>query len=215
MVAVGRFLSLLFIFTFISLHTSFSQEYKLDVAHSTIGFKIKHMGFSYVRGRFNKYSGNATFDMKTKTFSKMLVTIDAESIDTNEPDRDKHLRSSDFFDIKKYQKLIFEMEKTISARGTPKKIIGFLTIRGIKKKIVLNVQEWGGIRTDPWGTERLAFEAEAKIDRSEFGLNWNKPLAKEKGIINKVKGVFKKAAGQLVGEKVILMISVQGIKVGK
>lgn len=107
----------------------------------------------------------------------MNVEIEASSIDTNEPDRDKHLKSPDFFDVEKFPKLIFASKKTITKENKPTKIEGELTIHGIKKSVTLEV-DYKGSTTDPWGNERIAFEASTQVNRKDYGLKWNKNLDK-------------------------------------
>jgi polyisoprenoid-binding protein YceI len=176
---------------------AFSSTYKLDESHTNIGFKIKNLGIATVKGKFNKFEGSGTFDPKTKQINKLAVKIQATSIDTNEADRDKHLRSNEFFDVKKFPLLTFESTKVEYKAKIAKKIHGKLTIHGVTKAIVLDV-EWGGVATDPWGNEKLAFEAEAIIDRTDFGLTWNKGL--------------KKAAGLFVANEVKLDLQIQATK---
>lgn len=162
------------LFTALPAH---ALNYKLDESHTQVGFKVKHLVISTVSGRFNKFSGNFEFDSKKGEIKSLKVEIDASSIDTNEPDRDKHLKSADFFDVEKFPKLIFVSKKTISKNGKPTQLEGGLTIHGITKSVVLDV-EYNGSTVDPWGNERIAFEASTKVNRKDFGLKWNKSLDK-------------------------------------
>lgn len=152
-----------------------ANNYKLDESHTQVGFKIKHLVISTVSGRFNKFSGAFEFDPKKGEVRALNVEIDSTSIDTNEPDRDKHLKSADFFDVEKFPKLTFVSKKTTTKGNKPAKIEGDLTIHGIKKPVTLNV-EYLGTTTDPWGNERIAFEASTQVNRKDFGLKWNKNL---------------------------------------
>ncbi len=152
-------------------------NYKLDESHTQVGFKIKHLVISTVSGRFNKFSGNFEFDPKKGEVKGLNVEIEASSIDTNEPDRDKHLKSPDFFDVEKFPKLIFVSKKTVTKENKPTKIEGELTIHGIKKSVTLEV-DYKGSTTDPWGNERIAFEASTQVNRKDYGLKWNKNLDK-------------------------------------
>lgn len=156
---------------------AWSANYKLDESHTQVGFKIKHLVISTVSGRFNKFIGSFEFDPKSGDIKNLNVEIEASSIDTNEPDRDKHLKSGDFFDIEKYPKLIFNSKKTITESGKPTKLEGELTIHGVKKNVTLEL-DYKGSTTDPWGNDRIAFDASTKVNRKDFGLKWNKNLDK-------------------------------------
>lgn len=156
---------------------TWSANYKLDTSHTQVGFKIKHLVISTVSGRFNKFTGGFDFDPKSGDIKNLNVEIEAASIDTNEPDRDKHLKGADFFDIEKFPKLLFTSKKTITESGKPSKLEGELTIHGVKKIVTLDL-EYKGSTTDPWGNERIAFEASSKVNRKDFGLKWNKNLDK-------------------------------------
>ncbi len=152
-------------------------NYKLDESHTQVGFKIKHLVISTVSGRFNKFVGSFDFDPKKGEIKGLNVEIEASSIDTNEPDRDKHLKSPEFFDVEKFPKLSFVSKKTVTKENKPEKIEGELTIHGIKKSVTLEV-DYKGSTTDPWGNERIAFEASTQVNRKDFGLKWNKNLDK-------------------------------------
>ena len=175
-----------------------ATKYKLDPSHSRIGFKVRNLGIAWVTGNFNKFEGTGEFDEKTRRAWKLKVKIDAASLDTNEADRDKHLRSSDFFDVKKYPNILFVLTNVEYKKKIPTKIHGKITIRGVTKKLSLDVVDWGGTAVDPWGNEKIAFEATGKIDRRDFGLKWNKLLAKGLGLI--------------VGNEVKLILEIQGTK---
>lgn len=155
----------------------FAEPYILDESHTQVGFKIKHLVISTVSGRFNKFSGGFSFDKKTGKVDALKVSIEASSIDTNEPDRDKHLRSKDFFNVEKFKTLEFVAKDVTYADGKPSEVKGDLTIHGITKSVALKV-DFKGETVDPWGNERVAFEAESKVNRKDFGLNWNKSLDK-------------------------------------
>lgn len=172
----GRTLVLPLLITLLG-YKVWAGSYKLDESHTQIGFKIKHLVISTVSGRFNKFAGNFDFDSKKGEIKGLNVEIEASSIDTNEPDRDKHLKSPDFFDVDKFPKLIFVSKKTVTKENKPTKIEGDLTIHGIKKPVTLEV-DYKGSTTDPWGNERIAFEASTQINRKDYGLKWNKNLDK-------------------------------------
>jgi len=190
--------ALFILFTALTLGAmAFGDKYKVDASHSELGFKVKHLGISTVAGKFKTYSGGFEFDPKTGALSNVKADIDAGSIDTNEPDRDKHLKSADFFETDKFPKVTFESTKVEASGGKPKKILGKLTIHGVTKEVALNV-DWGGAAEDPWGNQRAAFSASGAIDRTDFGLKWN-------------KGV-KKAAGLLVANEVKIALEIEGLK---
>lgn len=157
--------------------SAWAGNYKLDESHTQVGFKVKHLVISTVSGRFNKFAGNFEFEPKKGEIKGLNVEIEASSIDTNEPDRDKHLKSPDFFDVEKFTKLTFVSKKTVTKENKPTKIEGELTIHGIKKSVTLEV-DYKGSTIDPWGNERIAFEASTQVNRKDYGLKWNKNLDK-------------------------------------
>jgi polyisoprenoid-binding protein YceI len=167
-----------------------AEELLIDESHSHIGFSIKHMMISNVKGDFKKYNGDIDFDMKSKTFKVFDTTVDASSIDTGIKKRDDHLRSADFFDVEKYKDITFKMS---SHTGDIMK--GILTIHGVSKEINLKV-EYNGTIKDFRGNTKLGFSISGKINRKDFGLTWNKLL---------------EAGGLAVGDKVKISIELQTI----
>ncbi len=161
----------------LSANVSMAGEYKIDESHTQVGFKIKHLVISTVSGRFNKFNGGFKFDSASGKLENLKVNIEAKSIDTNEPERDKHLKSKDFFDVEKFKTVDFIATNVIYQDKKPSEVKGTLTIHGISKPVTLKV-EFKGEATDPWGNQALAFEASSKVDRKDFGLNWNKSLDK-------------------------------------
>lgn len=154
---------------------SYAGTYKIDESHTQVGFKIKHLLISTVSGRFNKFSGQFKFDSKSGKLEDLKTTIEASSLDTNEPDRDKHLKSPDFFDVDKFKTLEFVAKEVTYDQNKPVKIKGDLTIHGITKSVNLTI-DFKGEATDPWGNQRAGFEAQTKVNRKDFGLKWNKNL---------------------------------------
>jgi len=157
----------------------FAVELQLDPSHSRIAFKVRSMRL-WVHGHFKKFSGHASYDPKTGLVQSMKVNIDASSVDTNESDRDKHLRSENFFWTDKHKNISFEAHKfeyTGAKKKRLKKIYGSLSIRGKTQPLSLEVRNLG-TSTDPWGIQRLGFETQGKIDRNAFGLTWNRSLPK-------------------------------------
>ncbi|HEY8271753.1 MAG TPA: YceI family protein, partial [Pseudobdellovibrionaceae bacterium] len=168
-------------------------NYKLDVSHSKVGFEVNHLVVSTVEGKFSDFEGMINIDPKLEK-SKVDITIKATSINTDNKDRDEHLRSPDFFDVKKYDKLTFKSKKI---SGTPEalKVAGDLTLHGVTKPVVLDTKYTGTVK-DPWGNERVAFKAATKISRKDFGLTWSKAVE----------------AGPVVGDEVTLDLKVEAIK---
>ncbi|HEX4924644.1 MAG TPA: YceI family protein [Bdellovibrionales bacterium] len=171
--------------------TAFAGKYVLDTAHGEVGFKIKHLGISTVRGKFNDFNGTFEWDEATGKLENLKATIKTASIDTNNDKRDDHLRSPDFFNAKKNPTITFTGKKVESANNKPTKIIGDLTMNGITKEVALDVK-YEGATKNPWGQDVVGFEATGKVNRKDFGLTWNKTL---------------ETGGLLVGEEVTIEIA--------
>lgn len=165
--------------------------WNFDPSHSTVGFSIRHLVISKVRGRFTKWSGTVVVEGDAPVSAE--VVIDAASIDTAEAQRDAHLRSPDFFDAERFPTIGFK-----STGYSDGQLVGDLTIHGVTRPVTLAVES-NGRGKDPWGNERIAFEATTSINRKDFGLTWNQAL---------------EAGGVLVGEKVDITLEVQAIKAG-
>jgi polyisoprenoid-binding protein YceI len=151
------------------------DRWEIDGAHSSIQFTVRHMLVSKVRGRFTKWTGTLRFDEKNLSASSVDVDIDANSVETNEPQRDAHLRSPDFLDAAAFPRLTFKSTRVEKTGDRTFKVTGDLSIRGVIRTAVLNV-EHGGTLKDPWGKERAGFTATTKIDRKEFGVSFNQVL---------------------------------------
>lgn len=147
----------------------------IDPAHSSVEFAVRHLMITTVRGRFTGVKGTVTVDEADPAKSAVEVVIDAASIDTREPQRDTHLRSADFFDVEKFPTLTFRSTKVDGGLGEPFTLAGDLTIHGVTRPVVLDVEPEGRIK-DAWGGLRSGFTATTKIKRSEFGLTWNQLL---------------------------------------
>ncbi|GAA3443328.1 YceI family protein [Planomonospora venezuelensis] len=163
--------------------------FTLDVAHTRIGFVVKHMMVSKVRGNFADFSGTVTI-AENPLESSAELTIKAESITTGAADRDGHLRSDDFLAADKFPELTFRSTRVAGHSGDEFTLVGDLTIRDVTKQVELTV-EYGGAGTNPWGQEVWGFSITTEIDREEFGLTWNQAL---------------EAGGVLVGKKVKIEI---------
>jgi len=146
-------------------------KWKIDPAHSEIQFKVKHLMITTVTGYFKTFDLEVETDTEDFTTAKKIeFTADIDSIDTNNAQRDTHLKSADFFDAENNEQLKFTGKK-YEASGDDAKLHGDLTIRGITKPITLNV-EFGGTVVDPWGQLKAGFTVAGKLSRKEFGLTW-------------------------------------------
>jgi len=166
-----------FIISFFMTASAFAAPYAIDPSHTDVGFSIKHLMISNVKGRFKKFSGTFDFDPSKNQLNNISVEIETASLDTNEADRDKHLRSNDFFGVEKYPKITFKSDKIEYSGDKPVKAIGNLKIRDKSRTVTLDLDYRGSI-TDAWGNNKLAFAVTTKIDRKEFGMTWNKALDK-------------------------------------
>lgn len=155
--------------------SALAEKFTIDPSHSSTHFSITHLVIAKVKGRFDKFEGSFDFDEKTQKLDNVNVTIDAASINTNEKKRDEDLRSPNFFNVAKYPKITFKSLKTLYKDSKPHKLEGLLTIHGVTKPVILEIDYKGAI-TDPMGLRRIAFEAETKIDRTDFGITWNKAI---------------------------------------
>ena len=144
-----------------------------DPAHSELLFKVKHLMISNVKGEFKSF--NAEIDGEDFRTASVKVNIDTSSIFTNNDDRDNHLKSADFFDVENHKEITFHSTAFKAINDENYTLAGLLTIRGVSKEITLNV-EYGGINKDPWGNEKAGFSISGKINRKDWGLNWNSAL---------------------------------------
>jgi polyisoprenoid-binding protein YceI len=167
-------------------------EWAVDPGHSHVGFGVSHMVVSEVEGEFKTFQGKVLLDEKDPTKSQVEFTIDAASINTNNEDRDKHLKSPDFFDVQKFPKLSFKASK-ISKAGKGYKLAGALTIHGVTKEVTLDATLSEAVQ-NPWGKLVRAVKVSGKIKREDFGLSWNKTLDK---------------GGLLVGSEVTLNVKLE------
>ena len=150
-------------------------KWTVDQSHSSVGFEVKHMMVSKVKGQFDSYTADIeAVDLTDLTTAQVAFKFDVASINTNSADRDNHLKSADFFETDKYPTIDFK-STNITKDGDDYKVTGDLTIKGVTKPVTFEV-EYGGKGTNPWGVEVYGFEAEAKINREDFGLTWNAAL---------------------------------------
>ncbi|MED3661220.1 YceI family protein [Ureibacillus sp. FSL K6-8385] len=151
-------------------------KWVIDKAHSEIGFEVRHMMVSKVRGRFNSYEAEIEADDLTNpTNASISFTFDVASIDTKLEDRDNHLKSADFFDVEKYPTITFKSTNIQKKDDNVFEVTGDLTIKDVTKPVTFEV-EFNGKGKNPWGVEVYGFEAHAKINREDFGLTWNAAL---------------------------------------
>lgn len=150
-----------------------TTKWILDPTHSELTFKVKHMMITNVKGEFKNFSVEVDGDDIFK--SNVHVTIDAASINTNNEDRDNHLKSGDFFDVENHNELSFKSSSFNKKDDNEYELKGILTVKGISKEVSLDV-EFGGIGQDPWGNEKAGFSISGKINRKDWGLNWNSTL---------------------------------------
>ena len=150
-------------------------NWSLDSAHSEIEFKVKHMMISTVKGQFNTFNVNVQNDTDQLENAKIDVEIQTSSINTNNEQRDQHLKSGDFFDVTNHPTITFVSTAINKTDDDEYKITGDLTIRSITKPITLDV-EFGGLSKDPWGNQKAGYTVTGKINRTEFDLNWNAAL---------------------------------------
>lgn len=151
------------------------STYKIDSAHSSANFSVRHMMISNVKGDFSKVTGTVEYDPKKPADSKVEATIDMDTVDTRDANRDKHLKSPDFFDTAKYPTMTFKSKKVV-AKGKHLEVTGDLTLHGVTKEVVLHVDGPSDEISDGHGNLKRGASATAKINRQDFGVQWNKNL---------------------------------------
>jgi polyisoprenoid-binding protein YceI len=151
-------------------------DYKIDPAHSIIGFSVRHLEINWVEGRFKDFEGTVHYDDKDVTKSSVEFTAKVESIDTGIAPRDKHLRTADFFEVEKYPTLTFKSTR-VERKGKDGFVLhGDLTLKGVTKPVQLPFKITGAVK-DPWGNTRFGVEAQTKINRRDFGINYGNAFA--------------------------------------
>lgn len=173
---------------------AWAATYKIDPDHTTVEFRIRHL-LSWVRGNFSQFEGTIEYEPGKPEAWKAEAVIQVASIDTRVKQRDDHLRSADFFEAAKYPEMTFKSTGVSDATDTGAKLDGVLSLHGVEKPVVLDLQIHG-VANDPWGNTRAGFTATTKINRKDFGLAWNQVL--EKGQL-------------LVGEEVEVTLDVEGL----
>ncbi len=173
-----------------------TTKWVIDPTRSEIGFKVKHVMFTNVSGKFDTYEASVTTEDDTFTNANIEFSADINSIDTRNADRDGHLKSADFFDAENYPELTFKASSLSKLEDGNYEIAGDLTIKGVTKFVKLPA-EFSGLMTDPWGNTKAGLNIYGKINRKDWGLNWNSAL---------------ETGGVLVGEEVKLEIELQLLK---
>jgi polyisoprenoid-binding protein YceI len=174
-----------------------ASTWNIDPDHSNVGFKVRHLMVSNVKGSFDKHSGTVDINDQDITKSKVAVTIDTASINTNVQKRDEHLRSADFFDVARYPTMTFVSTKVAKAGKDKLKVTGDLTLHGVTRQVVLDMDGLAKESKDPWGNIRRGATASTKINRKDFGLAWNAAL---------------ETGGVAVGEEVAIILEIEMIK---
>ena len=173
-----------------------TTKWVLDATHSELGFKIKHLMITNVSGSFKNFQGEVETEGEDFSTAQINVTVDMTSISTNNEQRDEHLRNSDFFEVEKHPELTFKSTRIEKVDSDTFTLYGELTLKGITKPVKLNV-EYNGVTKDPWGGERAGFVITGKINRSDWGVNFN--------------GVLE-TGGLMLGEEVKINSEVQLVK---
>jgi polyisoprenoid-binding protein YceI len=176
-----------------------TSTWQIDPNHSSAQFAVKHLAISTVRGAFTKVNGTVQLDDKDISKSSVEVTIDAASVDTRVADRDKDLRSDHFFDVEKYPTITFKSTKVEQEAPGKLKVSGDLTIHGVTKHVVLEVEGPTAPVKDPWGNQRAAGNATTKVNRQDFGVKWNAKMDN---------------GGWVVGDDVDITIDVEMVQKG-
>ena len=174
-----------------------TTTWNIDPAHSVAEFKVKHMMISNVKGQFAKVTGSLTLDESDLTKSKVVASIEANSIETRDAQRDTHLKSADFLHVEKFPTLSFNSTRLSLIRDGELAVEGDLTIRGVTRKVVFNVEGPTPPTKDPWGNTRVGISATTKINRKDYGLTWNAAL---------------ETGGILIGGEVTITLEVEFIK---
>ncbi len=174
-----------------------ADTWQIDPVHTTVGFSVRHMTISTVRGQFNKVAGTITANDNDPATAVIEATIDTASIDTHSPDRDSDLKSANFLDVAKYPTMTFKSKKIEAAGPGKYNVVGDLTLHGVTKEVTLGVEATGAPIKDPWGNTRAGATATTTISRKDFGLTWNKMI---------------EAGGAVVGDAVAVEIDVEAVK---
>ncbi|MGB8930163.1 MAG: YceI family protein [Anaeromyxobacteraceae bacterium] len=172
-----------------------TATWNVDASHSTVGFSVRHLVISNVKGEFTKYAGKVLLDEKDVARSSVEASIDVGSIDTRSADRDGHLKSPDFFDVAKFPAITFKSTKVAKAGKDRLRVTGDLTLHGVTKAVTLDVRASPEVK-GLYGEARRAYSATVKLDRKDYGLVWNKVVE----------------AGPAVGDEVTITLDLEAVK---
>jgi polyisoprenoid-binding protein YceI len=173
-----------------------NTKWALDPAHSSVDFSVRHMMIAKVKGSFNSFNATIEADPSDLTTANIEFTVDLASVDTRNEDRDNHLRSADFFDVENNPTMTFTSTSIVKTDEGEYDVTGDLTLRGVTRPETF-VVTFEGTGKDPWGNEKVGFNAEGKIKRSEYGLTWNAAL---------------ETGGVLVGDEIKVSLEIQAAK---
>ena len=169
--------------------------YQIDTVHSSITFSVNHLVISKVNGRFGEFTGKIDYDEKDISKSAAEVSIATARVDTDNEERDQHLKSAEFFDVDKYPTMTFK-SKRIEKKGEKLSAVGDLTLHGVTQEITIPI-EFGGKILDPWGKTRIALDGSTRLDRTQFGLKWSKTMDN---------------GGLMVGNEVRISLNIEAVK---
>ncbi len=176
--------------------TASVRVFSIDPSHSRLGFAVRHLGLSKVRGNFEQFEGAVHLDPADLSSLETHAEVQAASITTHDAQRDAHLRSADFFDVEQHPTLSFKSAGAGAVRGNRFTLRGDLTMHGVTRPVELEA-EFMGEQTDPWGGRRIAFEAHTRVNRRDFGLTW---------------GVVLEAGGLLVADEVDITLEIEAVQ---
>ena len=177
--------------------TAATTTWNIDPVHSNVEFKVRHLMISNVKGQFKGVTGKLNLNPADLTVSGVEVSIDAATINTNEAQRDTHLKSADFFDVEKFPTLTFKSNRVSKNEDGTLTVAGDLTIHGVTRNVVLEVEAPSAPTKDPWGNTRIGVSATTRVHRKDFGLTWNAAL---------------ETGGIMVGDEVTITLDIQFIK---
>ncbi len=175
---------------------TFAETYDIDASHSSVGFKVKHMAISNVKGSFTSFEGAFDFVAGQPEHWSVETTIQMKSVDTGNGDRDDHLRNEDFFDVEQFPTMVFKSTGFKMEDEEEGEMTGTLTMHGVTLPVTLEV-EFNGAITDPWGNDRVGFSAEGKINRKDWGLSYGKAM---------------EGGGLIIGNDVKISLEIEGVK---
>ena len=173
-----------------------AETWEIDASHSNVGFSVRHMMVSNVRGSFGTFTARVDGSPADPSTAKISATIEVASVDTREPKRDEHLRAADFFDAAKFPRMTFTSTKVEKVSATKAKVTGDLTLRGVTKPVTLDVEYTQPVK-NPWGKTIVGASATGKINRQDFGVSFSKTL---------------ETGGLLVGDEVTLQLDLEFVK---